>query len=120
MPRIVTASRWRATSRACARWWTSSAAGGEPISGGLLDPSIPRVYAPGTGVSGDEGLIPMQVSALAVDPVTNVPVVILVDPVAGTSLPVGIGLGEAPAIAAELDGIELERPMTHQLTAALL
>lgn len=62
----------------------------------------------------------MQVSALAVDPLTNVPVVILADPVGGTTLPVGIGLGEAPAIAAELDGIELERPMTHQLMAALL
>lgn len=62
----------------------------------------------------------MQVSALAVDPLTNVPVVILADPVGGTTLPVGIGLGEAPAIAAELDGIELERPMTHQLTASLL
>jgi bifunctional DNase/RNase len=71
-------------------------------------------------VSGDEGFIPMQVSALAVDPLTNVPVVILADPVGGTTLPVGIGLGEAPAIAAELDGIELERPMTHQLMAALL
>ncbi len=71
-------------------------------------------------MSGDEGFIPMQVTALAVDPVTNVPVVILADPVGGTTLPVGIGLGEAPAIAAELDGIELERPMTHQLTAALL
>lgn len=62
----------------------------------------------------------MQVSALAVDPLTNVPVVILADPVGGTTLPVGIGLGEAPAIAAELDGIELERPMSHQLTAGLL
>lgn len=62
----------------------------------------------------------MQVSALAVDPLTNVPVVVLADPVGGTSLPVGIGLGEAPAIAAELDGIELERPMTHQLMAALV
>ena len=71
-------------------------------------------------MSSDDGLIPMQVSALAVDPLTNVPVVILADPVGGTTLPVGIGLGEAPAIAAELDGIELERPMTHQLMAALL
>jgi uncharacterized protein len=71
-------------------------------------------------VSGDEGFIPMQVSALAVDPLTNVPVVILADPVGGTTLPVSVGLGEAPAIAAELDGIELERPMTHQLMAALL
>lgn len=71
-------------------------------------------------MSGHEGFIPMQVSALAVDPLTNVPCVILADPVGGTTLPVGIGLGEAPAIAAELDGIELERPMTHQLMASLV
>jgi bifunctional DNase/RNase len=31
-----------------------------------------------------------------------------------------VGLSEASAIAAELDGIELERPMTHQLACSLL
>lgn len=61
----------------------------------------------------------MHVSALAVDPITGVPMVILTDELGG-SVPVGIGLGEASAIAAELDDIVLERPMTHQLLAELI
>jgi hypothetical protein len=62
----------------------------------------------------------MRVSALAVDPLTGVPVAILTDDRSGTTVPVGIGLGEASAIAAELDDIDLERPMTHQLMSDLL
>jgi bifunctional DNase/RNase len=64
--------------------------------------------------------ISMRVSALAVDPLTGVPVAILTDDRSGTTVPVGIGLGEASAIAAELDDIDLERPMTHQLMSDLL
>jgi bifunctional DNase/RNase len=90
------------------------------IDGPLLDRSGPGVYALGIGVTGKQGFLPMQVSALAVDPLTSVPMVILADPVGATTLPVGIGLGEAAAIAAELDKIELERPMTHQLMAHLV
>lgn len=62
----------------------------------------------------------MKVSALTVDPLTGVPLAILTDDLSGTSVPVGIGLGEASAIAAELDSIDLERPMTHQLMSELL
>jgi bifunctional DNase/RNase len=62
----------------------------------------------------------MKVSALTVDPLTGVPLAILTDDMSGTSVPVGIGLGEASAIAAELDSIDLERPMTHQLMSELL
>ena len=64
--------------------------------------------------------ISMRVSALAVDPLTGVPIAILTDDRSGTTVPVGIGLGEASAIAAELDDIDLERPMTHQLMSDLL
>lgn len=62
----------------------------------------------------------MKVSALTVDPLTGVPVAILTDDLSGATVPVGIGLGEASAIAAELDDIDLERPMTHQLMSELL
>jgi hypothetical protein len=71
-------------------------------------------------VSDDSAFIAMKVSALAVDPVTGVPTVILTDEANGTPVPIGIGLGEASAIAAELDDIDLERPLTHQLMADLL
>ena len=67
-----------------------------------------------------ETTIPVRVSALTVDPFTNLPVVILVDDLEGTTIPISVGIGEATAIATELDHIELERPMTHQLVAAML
>lgn len=62
----------------------------------------------------------MTVSTLVVDPLTGVPVVLLRDRGGQLVVPITIGKGEASAIAAELDGIELERPLLHQLTAALL
>ncbi len=62
----------------------------------------------------------MRVIALSVDPLSNLPIVVLVDEADHTHLPIAIGLGEAAAIAAELDGIDLERPMTHQLACELL
>lgn len=62
----------------------------------------------------------MKVSALTVDPFTSLPVVILEDDVGGSRLGICVGLGEASAIAAELDRIELERPMTHHLMRELL
>jgi bifunctional DNase/RNase len=68
----------------------------------------------------DDVSIAMHVLELAVDPITSLPVVILTDPIGGTHLPITIGLGEAAAIAAELDEIEFERPMTHQLMHALI
>jgi hypothetical protein len=71
-------------------------------------------------MKGSDAMIPMKVSALTVDPFTGLPVVILKDEVGGTCLPLGVGLTEASAIAAELDDIQLERPMTHQLMSALL
>ncbi len=57
---------------------------------------------------------------MMVDPITNVPVVLLQDDAGDTTLPITIGMGEASAIATELDHIELERPLSHQLTAAVL
>jgi hypothetical protein len=73
----------------------------------------------------------MEVSMLVADPVTGLPAVLLVaadedrrDPrKAGLSacpVLIPVGLVEASAIATELEGIELERPATHQLMGALL
>jgi hypothetical protein len=62
----------------------------------------------------------MKVVALSVDPLSNLPLVLLADDDGALHLPVPVGTGEAAAIAVELDQIELERPMTHQLACALL
>jgi uncharacterized protein len=65
-------------------------------------------------------MLRMKVVALSVDPLSNLPLVLLADEGGKSHLPVAVGVGEASAIAAELDGIELERPMTHQLACDLL
>ncbi|MDY7036714.1 MAG: bifunctional nuclease family protein [Thermodesulfobacteriota bacterium] len=59
--------------------------------------------------------MPMAISGLAVDPLTNSPIVILKEIDGGRTLPIWIGLLEATAIASELEGIKFSRPMTHDL-----
>ncbi len=86
----------------------------------MLRGSDARRTASALAVTPQPAFIAMKVSALAVDPLTGVPMAILTDDLSGTTVPVGIGLGEASAIAAELDDIDLERPMTHQLMSELL
>lgn len=63
--------------------------------------------------------IRMKVSALSVDPLSGVPVILLTDE-SSRMLPIKVGLGEVSAVAAELGCIEFERPNTHRLMAALL
>ena len=59
--------------------------------------------------------IPMVISGLTVDPITNSPIVILKEVDGDGTLPIWIGLLEATAIASELEGIKFSRPMTHDL-----
>ena len=59
--------------------------------------------------------LPMVVSGLTVDPLTNSPIVILKETTGEKTLPIWIGLLEATAIASELEGIQFSRPMTHDL-----
>ena len=58
---------------------------------------------------------PMHISALAVDSLTKSPIVLLKEIDGERTLPIWIGLLEANAIAVELEGIQLARPMTHDL-----
>lgn len=57
----------------------------------------------------------MKVSGLAIDPFTNVPIVILRDMDEKSTVPIWIGLLEASAIATVLEDIKFSRPMTHDL-----
>jgi uncharacterized protein len=63
--------------------------------------------------------IEMKVEKVAVDPFNDMPMVILKD-AEGRSLPVWIGAVEATSIAAELESIRLDRPMTHDLMTTIL
>lgn len=67
-----------------------------------------------------EDFILMTVGALTLDPTTKTPIVILKDPDNKLNLPIWIGLLEAASMAAELEGIKPQRPMTHDLLRNLL
>jgi hypothetical protein len=65
-------------------------------------------------------LIDMKVAGLAIDPMTEMPILILKDLKDENPLPIWIGLVEAGAIATELEKIALARPMTHDLMRNML
>lgn len=62
----------------------------------------------------------MTVRALVMDPVSNMPVVILQDTDQSSFLPIWIGVCEANAISLVLEGVLTPRPMTHDLIRDLL
>jgi bifunctional DNase/RNase len=64
--------------------------------------------------------VEVKIRGLVMDPVTNMPIVILKD-VNGTSvLPIWVGIYEANAIALEIEKVATPRPMTHDLLRNLL
>lgn len=64
--------------------------------------------------------VEMKIRGLMMDPVTNMPIVILKD-VNGTAvLPIWVGIYEANAIALEIEKVTTPRPMTHDLIKNLL
>ena len=62
----------------------------------------------------------MSVGGLTVDPVTKTPIVVLRDADNKLNLPIWIGLLEATAMATELEGVKMSRPMTHDLLRIVL
>ena len=64
--------------------------------------------------------VEMKVRGLALDPVSNMPIIILRDEEEKRSLPIWVGIFEANAIALELEKISTPRPMTHDLIKNIL
>jgi bifunctional DNase/RNase len=62
----------------------------------------------------------MEVKALIVDPIANMPVVILHDAEEKNFLPIWVGVFEANAIALQMEGVTTPRPMTHDLLKNLI
>jgi bifunctional DNase/RNase len=60
-------------------------------------------------------LIEMTFKGLIVDPVTNMPIVILKDLAGEKVLPIWVGVFEANAIALQVENVSTPRPMTHDL-----
>jgi uncharacterized protein len=65
-------------------------------------------------------VLQMVVKGLTLDPLTNMPIVILKDTEGNRALPIWIGANEANAIAMEMERITTPRPMTHDLIRNIL
>jgi bifunctional DNase/RNase len=64
--------------------------------------------------------VEMKIRGLMMDPVTNMPIVILKDVGSDTVLPIWVGVYEANAIALEIEKVTTPRPMTHDLIKNVL
>jgi bifunctional DNase/RNase len=65
-------------------------------------------------------MVRMEVKGLLMDPVSNMPVVVLRDQADGVFLPIWVGIFEANAIALEMEKVATPRPMTHDLLRNVL
>ncbi len=65
-------------------------------------------------------MIEMKVKGLTLDPLTNMPIVILKDLEGKKALPIWVGIFEANAIALEMEQVTTPRPMTHDLIKNIL
>jgi uncharacterized protein len=64
--------------------------------------------------------VEMTIRGLLVDPVTQMPIVILKDVSSDSVLPIWVGVYEANAIALEMEKVSTPRPMTHDLIKNVL
>jgi uncharacterized protein len=59
--------------------------------------------------------VEMRIKGLMLDPITNMPIVILSDLEGQRILPIWVGFFEANAIALQMENVTTPRPMTHDL-----
>jgi uncharacterized protein len=64
--------------------------------------------------------VEMKIRGLMMDPVTNMPIVVLKDVGGEGVLPIWVGVYEANAIALEIEKVTTPRPMTHDLIKNVL
>jgi uncharacterized protein len=62
----------------------------------------------------------VKIRNLLMDPVTNMPVVVLKETAGNGVLPIWVGIYEANAIALEIEKVQTPRPMTHDLLKNVL
>ena len=59
--------------------------------------------------------IEMTIKGLMIDPITNMPIIVLRDEEGQRILPIWVGVFEANAIALQIENVQTPRPMTHDL-----
>jgi bifunctional DNase/RNase len=64
--------------------------------------------------------IEMTIRGLMLDPITNMPIVVLRENAGSRVLPIWVGFSEANAIALQIENVETPRPMTHDLLKSVI
>jgi len=64
--------------------------------------------------------VEMRIKGLMLDPVTNMPIIILSDLEGQRILPIWVGFFEANAIALQMENVATPRPMTHDLLKSII
>jgi len=64
--------------------------------------------------------IEMAIKGLMVDPITNMPIILLREVEGQRVLPIWVGVFEANAIALQVENVQTPRPMTHDLLKAVI
>ncbi|HET6373101.1 MAG TPA: bifunctional nuclease family protein [Candidatus Polarisedimenticolia bacterium] len=59
--------------------------------------------------------VEMKIKGLMIDPINQMPIIILKEPNGDAVLPIWVGLFEANAIALQMEKVATPRPMTHDL-----
>ncbi len=68
----------------------------------------------------EDRLVKVKVEGLTLDPMTNMPIVLLKDPSGNKALPIWVGIYEANAIVSVIEDIQTPRPLTHELIHNIL
>jgi bifunctional DNase/RNase len=64
--------------------------------------------------------IEMSIKGLMIDPITNMPIIVLRDEEGQRLLPIWVGVFEANAIALQIENVQTPRPMTHDLLKSVI
>ena len=64
--------------------------------------------------------VEMKIRGLMMDPITNMPIVILKEAAGSNILPIWVGVYETNAIQLEIEKVVTPRPMTHDLIKSVL
>lgn len=65
-------------------------------------------------------LVQMQIKSLMIDPINEMPIIVLMDSDSKRVLPIWVDFFEANAIALKIEGVPTPRPMTHDLIKNIL
>jgi uncharacterized protein len=92
-----------------------SPAAGSPQDADASEPTPPTIV--GDSV---DGMVPVELATVGMDPAQHSPVVLLREQVSGKIVPIWVGIPEAQAILTIMLGLEMPRPMTHDLLTTVI